>query len=448
MNRPPRSRYSRLLRQDLLGEVPGQQQDVVGHRSTSARAGRSGRAPGHEPALLVGAAVGDEVERLAADPEGVEQRAALGRRRRRRRARLPCALQLPQQRRELASAAARPGAAKSAVGVAASPTPQRALLLEQRSDGRARVARSRPARRRRRSEPPWIGMRSTSSRTGRDARTARDERGQREVAEVLVVDRVELAGGRAGPAGRAPRSTATPSGAEQPTRCPATKPFRSATWARTLLAWMTSARGPSARSCAAQTRGRRTRDGSGCPARSATARDVARRARCPAPGSRPSRSTGAGSRRCSPPRRPGSPGRGLARRRAARPGSRRARTIVVGERREVEVLAEELLGRHGVRDLHERADGAEQRRRAGTRASGVSRSSGRSERVRERRRAEDEEDLDAAPRRSDSRRSTRTSAAQAHTFQGAARPLPTAAPAGASRAACPCTARSPRGGRP
>ncbi len=68
-----------LLPQDLVGEVPGEQQRVVGHRLDEPlrRDDRDAHAR-HEAPLLVGAAIDDEIQRLGPDAEGVEQRAPLG----------------------------------------------------------------------------------------------------------------------------------------------------------------------------------------------------------------------------------------------------------------------------------------------------------------------------------------------------------------------------------
>ena len=180
---------------------------------------------------------------------------------------------------------------------------------------------------------------------------------------------------------------------------PATKPFRSATWASTLWAWMTSARCPRA-PVAGRARAPKNSVKVGMPRSSrATSRDVARRLDAQhrdacAPGS-----TAAGSRRCSRSRRPGCHGRARARRSAARASVSRVREHRVGERGEVEVVAEQLLGRHGLGDLHQRAVPGRTRARADTSARAVRAASAVSKRVRQRRAAEREDQQRARPRR-------------------------------------------------
>ncbi len=113
---------------------------------------------------------------------------------------------------------------------------------------------------------------------------------------------------------------------------------------------------------------RRTRRWCGCPAPPADLRDVARRLDAEHRARPRSRSTGAGSRRCWRSRRRGCPGRACARRRAASAIVLRVLQHRVGERREVEVVAEQRLRRHRLGDLDERAVRAERRDRAETSA--------------------------------------------------------------------------------
>ena len=138
---------------------------------------------------------------------------------------------------------------------------------------------------------------------------------------------------------------------------PATKPFRSGTCASTLLAWITSARVAFARPARSASLGRRTRSASGSGA-----------ARAPPPRcSRPARSR-------APARRPpvvlqqvavvagdlddqAVAVRAAALRASAAARSRGVRDHRVGERREVDVVAEQLLGRHRLGDLHQAARG-------------------------------------------------------------------------------------------
>ena len=85
-----------------------------------------------------------------------------------------------------------------------------------------------------RSEPPCVGSSSTSNSVrpcGGEDRLGGDER---EVREVLVVDRVELVLVASAAAGAETRSSPTPPGLSS-MRMPATKSFRSGTWASTLL---------------------------------------------------------------------------------------------------------------------------------------------------------------------------------------------------------------------
>ena len=81
MKRPPRRDVLRLLREDLVGEVPGQEQAVVGLLGEQVldRADRLVRA-GHVHALLPRVAVDHGLDELGADADGVDERAALGRR--------------------------------------------------------------------------------------------------------------------------------------------------------------------------------------------------------------------------------------------------------------------------------------------------------------------------------------------------------------------------------
>ena len=77
MKWPPRRRYG-LLGDDLLGEVPGQQQTVVGPvLEESLRAEDRQVLAGHEPPLLVDVAVHHVVEQLGADADIVDQGAPL-----------------------------------------------------------------------------------------------------------------------------------------------------------------------------------------------------------------------------------------------------------------------------------------------------------------------------------------------------------------------------------
>src|SRR5690349_6726480 len=67
-----------LLGNDLVGEVPCQQQDIVGlgpHKFVHIE--NRQRDTRHVKPLLVGASVDDEIEAFGADAEGVEQRASL-----------------------------------------------------------------------------------------------------------------------------------------------------------------------------------------------------------------------------------------------------------------------------------------------------------------------------------------------------------------------------------
>ena len=144
-------------------------------------------------------------------------------------------------------------------------------------------------------------------------------------------------------------------------------------------AWMTSARCPSAASRARQRRRRRTRAIVGMPRSSATCA-MFRAGSMPSTGTpRVAVVLRAGSRRCSRPRRRGCP---APRPRSADEPRRRASRACcehrVGERREVEVVAEQLLRRHRLGDLHERAGRAEARGRAGSVGSGSSSWSGAS----------------------------------------------------------------------
>src|SRR5882724_11294661 len=68
-----------LLGEDLLGEVPREQQYLVGHQLEQAIRRVDGQMiAGHVAALLVGVAVHHEVEDVPADGERVEERRALG----------------------------------------------------------------------------------------------------------------------------------------------------------------------------------------------------------------------------------------------------------------------------------------------------------------------------------------------------------------------------------
>ena len=81
MNLPPPAAVFLLLAQDLVGEVPDQKQHIV-RRLVQERLRRlDGQLhPGHEPPLLVSAAVGHEIQGFGADAEVVEQDGPLGRR--------------------------------------------------------------------------------------------------------------------------------------------------------------------------------------------------------------------------------------------------------------------------------------------------------------------------------------------------------------------------------
>src|SRR5208282_629681 len=69
-----------LLRKDLLGEIPRQQQGVIGLRlgEPLRRDDRQVGARG-QPALFIGAAIRDKVYHFSSQPEEIQQRAALGR---------------------------------------------------------------------------------------------------------------------------------------------------------------------------------------------------------------------------------------------------------------------------------------------------------------------------------------------------------------------------------
>ena len=191
MNRPPRRRYVGLLGDHLVGEVPGEQQDVVRHLGEQPL-GRRDRDPhaGHVAALLLRAPVDDEVERLAADAEHVQQRAAL------RRGPVGGDALL---RRAAARRAARRGRARAPRRgrrtrgrSRASPTPQRASSA---SSAVTAAAGGRHA-----CVADADAQRAAVDRDALDvderepvAPDERVERREREVAEVLVVDRVELA---------------------------------------------------------------------------------------------------------------------------------------------------------------------------------------------------------------------------------------------------------------
>src|ERR1017187_2387695 len=69
-----------LLRENFAGKIPRQQQCKIGalFQQRFRRQNRNVLAR-HQPALLVGAAIHDEIERLLAESEKVDQRAAFGR---------------------------------------------------------------------------------------------------------------------------------------------------------------------------------------------------------------------------------------------------------------------------------------------------------------------------------------------------------------------------------
>ena len=140
---------------------------------------------------------------------------------------------------------------------------------------------------------------------------------------------------------------------------PSTKSLSSGTWAITLLAMITSARRPSARS-RSRARRRRTRQGRDA-GRDRRFGLVRARDRCRAPGCLARRSCEAGSRRCSRPRRRGSSGRGCAARSGPRACSRECASRVVARttRSRGSCRRTGPVGRHLLEDLHERADRAE-----------------------------------------------------------------------------------------
>ena len=149
-----------------------------------------------------------------------------------------------------------------------------------------------------------------------------------------------------------------------------------ATWARTLLAWITSARLPSR----GEPRGQRRAEELGERGDAALLARPSRccaPARCRAPGRRAAGSTGAGSRRCWRPRRRGSRARARARATSALGELARVPQHRVGERREVDVVAEQRLGRHRLGDLHERAAGQNDEVERDSVGSGVAESSAR-----------------------------------------------------------------------
>ena len=100
-------------------------------------------------------------------------------------------------------------------------------------------------------------------------------------------------------------------------------------------------------------------------------------------------STAAGSRRCWRSRPRGCRGRvARSRQPAVRDELAACASMRVGERREVEVVAEQLLRRHGLGDLHQRAGRAEDEVERDSVGSGSASCSARQQRVRQRRRAE------------------------------------------------------------
>ena len=103
MNWPPHSPTWRICCDDLVLQVPGQDQDVVGLGLVDGldRLDRDVRAR-REAAVLVGVAVDGEVEEVGADAAVVEQRVALARRAVAARSRLPCSLRGDQEREQLA----------------------------------------------------------------------------------------------------------------------------------------------------------------------------------------------------------------------------------------------------------------------------------------------------------------------------------------------------------
>ena len=118
MKRPPRARILGLLRQDLLGEVPGQHQHVVGLilQQLLGRMDRLARAR-HVAALLEGVLVDEIRHQRGVDTEVVDQRAALGRERRSLRCAYRTRLQPAQHRRSAVSRSARDARAEVAIVV-------------------------------------------------------------------------------------------------------------------------------------------------------------------------------------------------------------------------------------------------------------------------------------------------------------------------------------------
>ena len=335
---------------------------------------------------LYGAAIDDEVDESWLQRQAVQERAPL---RGRAVGGDPLARRL-----QLAPAASRPGGGwRRLAGRSSRYGRAVAAPHDCSSASRSSTERSRSRGSRTRGHDP---QRAAVDRQPLDTADAQAvpreepvERGQREVAEVLVVDRVELAAvDQVLDVGRLDDRHAVV--ACRMRGMPATKPFRSGTWARTLLAWMTSARLPSRRQRCRERRGRRTHASVGMPRCSrATSAMLRGRLDARAPGRRRAlivlQQVAVVARDLDD--------QAVGVRAAARAISRAASVLRVphhrvGERREVEVVAEQLLGRHRLGDLHERARRAEDELERVASAPASSSCSARQQRVRERRRAE------------------------------------------------------------
>ena len=158
MKRPPRCRYSACCAEDLVGEVPGS----AAARSRAWLEQRLRRndgdvQPGQISALLVRAAVGDEVERVSGRCRSSSAGWCPWRRRRRRRSAGPDSLSPASSADELRLERPRRGGELEVAG-SSGRRPRRLRRRAAASDSAAGPAGAT----KRRSEPPWIGIRSTS----------------------------------------------------------------------------------------------------------------------------------------------------------------------------------------------------------------------------------------------------------------------------------------------
>ena len=180
------------LLDDLVLEVPRQDQDVVGLERVD-RVDRMDRDvhAGREPAVLVRVAIDRELEEVGADPAVVQKRVALARRA--VAADRPCPRPWPRSGTTAgcawcaSPARRRTRRSRRRASRRLRSRARRSDTLPGRSAAPSRRARDRPAASRHGSDSSSTSI-SSQAVPGRQAL----DRDQREVGEVLVVDRVEL----------------------------------------------------------------------------------------------------------------------------------------------------------------------------------------------------------------------------------------------------------------